>query len=250
MSLISNDIRSAAAYDNAARVAQYDAKMNLMHPNRTKMAEIVCAMLPFDSRARVRILDLGTGTGFLIAHVVQAFPQAQIIAVDSAPAMVQEAQARLREKAQALTWQICTFQEFTQTVSALPSFDAVVSSFALHHLSAGEKLELFQALFGKIRAGGWFINADIVARPDPKIEERYQQLRRLGIQQRARQQLGEERTLEDIAANLAKLEQEDGDQPLRLESDLQLLREAGFHEVDCFWKESREAVWEGVKIEI
>ena len=155
--------RSAAAYDDAARVAQYDAKMNLMHPNRTKMAEIVCAMLPFETHAAVRVLDLGTGTGFLSAQVLQTFPRAQVIAVDGAAAMMQQARARLREKAQALTWKICTF-------------------------------------------------------------------------------------LEDIAASLAKLEQEDGDQPLALASDLQLLREAGFHEVDCFWKETREAVWGGVQL--
>ncbi len=240
--------RSAAAYDDTARAAQYDAKMNLMHPNRAKMAEIVCAMLPFDSREAVTILDLGTGTGFLTAYLLQAFPRASIIAVDGAAAMLQQAQARLHEKAQALTWKICAFQELAKTASALLTLDAVVSCFALHHLSAEQKLELYCALFGKIRTGGWLINADIVTLPITKIEERYQQLRNLGIQQRARRQLGEERTLEAIAAELAQLEQADGDQPLRLEHDLQLLREAGFQEVDCFWKETREAVWGAVKL--
>ena len=196
----------------------------------------------------MRVLDLGTGTGFLSAQVLQTFPRAQVIAVDGAAAMMQQARARLREKAQALTWKICTFQELAQTTADLPWLDAVVSSFALHHLSAEQKLELYRALREKIQPGGWLINADIVAMPETEIEARYQRLRCLGIQQRARQQLGEERTLEDIAASLAKLEQEDGDQPLALASDLQLLREAGFHEVDCFWKETREAVWGGVQL--
>lgn len=245
----SNTASSAAAYDDTARVAQYDAKMNLMHPNRVKMAQVVCAMLPFEADAAVRMLDLGPGTGFLCAHVLQAFPRAHLIAVDGAHAMVQQAQARLREKAHSLTWRICTFQELAQTASTLPVLDAVVSSFALHHLAAEQKLELYRALFGRMRAGSWLINADIVALPGTIIEERYQRLRCLGIQQRARQQLGEERTLEEIAASLAKLEQEDGDQPLPLARDLQLLRDAGFREVDCFWKETREAVWGGVKRE-
>ena len=138
----STTARSAAAYDDADRVAQYDAKMNLMHPNRTKMAEIVCAMLPFDAREAVTILDLGTGTGFLTAYLLQAFPQARIVAVDGAAAMMQQAQARLREKSRALTWRICTFQELARNTSSLPMLDAVVSCFALHHLSAEQKLEL------------------------------------------------------------------------------------------------------------
>lgn len=241
--------RSAAAYDDAARVAQYDAKMNLMHPNRMKMAEIVCPMLPFAANEKLTLLDLGTGTGFLTAYLLEAFPNARIIAVDGAAAMMQQAQARLHEKAQALTWHICTFQELARTAATLPQLDAVVSCFALHHLSAEQKRELYQALLAKLRAGGWLINADLVALPNTKIEARYQYLRCLGIQQRARQQLGEERTLDAIAAELAQLEREDGDQPLRLEDDLRLLREAGFHEVDCFWKETREAVWGGCRLE-
>jgi trans-aconitate methyltransferase len=239
--------RGAAAYDDAERVAIYDAKMILMHPNRTKMAEIVCAMLPFDPQERPTILDLGTGTGFLTAHLLEAFPHARMIAVDGAAAMVQQAQTRLHEKARALTWRICTFQDLAREAATLPQLDAVVSCFALHHLSAEQKLELYRALLEKLRRGGWFVNADLVVLPNTKIEERYQYLRCLGIQQRTRQQLREERALEAIAAELAQLEQTDGDQPLRLEHDLQLLRDAGFDETDCFWKETREAVWGAIK---
>jgi tRNA (cmo5U34)-methyltransferase len=238
---------SVAAYDDAARVAQYDAKMRLMHPNRAKMADMVCAMLPFGPQDAVTILDLGTGTGFLTARLLEAFPQARIIAVDGAAAMMKQAQARLRQKAWALTWRICTFQELALNASALPRLDAVVSCFALHHLSAEEKRELYRALVPKLRAGGWLINADIVALPDTRIEKRYQLLRCLGIQQRARQQLGESRTLEAITQEVTQLEQTDGDQPLRLEEDLRLLREADLAEVDCFWKETREAVWGACK---
>ncbi len=244
-----DQIRSAAAYDDAERVAIYDAKMNIMHPNRAKMAEIVCAMLPFAASEKPAILDLGTGTGFLTAYVLEAFPHARVVAVDGAEAMMQQAQARLRDKAQALTWRISTFQELARESASLPQLDAVVSCFALHHLSADQKLELYRALFGKMCKGAWLINADIVALPDTQIEERYQYLRCLGIQRRTREQLGEERSLSAIAQELAQLEQTDGDQPLRLELDVQLLREAGFQEVDCFWKETREAVWGGVKLE-
>lgn len=241
--------RSAAAYDDAERVAIYDAKMNIMHPNRAKMAEMVCAMLPFAANDKITLLDLGTGTGFLTAYLLEAFPRASIIAVDGAAAMMQQAQARLHEKAQALSWEICTFQELARKAATLPQLDAVVSCFALHHLSAEQKLELYRALKGQMRRGAWFINADIVTLPHTKIEARYQYLRCLGIQQRTQEQLGEDRALEAIAAELAELERTDGDQPLRLEQDLQLLREAGLQEIDCFWKETREAVWGGCRLE-
>lgn len=238
--------QSVAAYDDAARVAAYDAKMEIMHPNRRKMAEIVGAILPFSRAAEITILDLGTGTGFLAAQLLEIFSRAQVIAVDGAGAMMQQAQARLGHKSQRLTWKICSFQELAHA-NDLPELNAVVSSFALHHLSAAEKLALYRVLLPKLRAGGWFVNADILLASHIDIEARFQTLRQFGIQQRLREQTGEEKSLPAIAAELAKLEKTDGDQPLQLDIDLNLLKQAGFRAVDCFWKETREAVWGGMK---
>ncbi len=238
--------QSVTAYDDAARVAAYDAKMEIMHPNRRKMAEIVSAMLPFSAESGITLLDLGTGTGFLAAHLLQVFPMATIIAIDGAAAMIQQAQARLGNKSRQLVWRICSFQDLVKD-DDLPMLDAVVSSFALHHLSADEKLELYRALLPKLRAGGWLVNADILVASHRDFETRFQTLRQLGIQQRLRAQTGEEKSLTAIAAELAELEKTDGDQPLPLDIDLSLLRQVGFRAVDCFWKETREAVWGGMK---
>jgi ubiquinone/menaquinone biosynthesis C-methylase UbiE len=237
--------QSVSAYDDAARVAEYDAKMELMHPNRAKMAEIVCAMLPFPNDTEITVLDLGTGTGFLAARLLQTFPQARIIAVDGASAMMHQAQARLGDKSRQLIWKIGSFQQLADD-NDLPDLDAVVSAFALHHLAAEEKRRLYHTLHGKLRNGGWFINADILVAPHEEVEARYQHLRQLGIQRRWREH-GEEKSLAEIAAELTDLEKKDGDQPLPLDTDLRLLQAAGFRAVDCFWKETREAVWGGLK---
>jgi ubiquinone/menaquinone biosynthesis C-methylase UbiE len=238
--------RSISAYDAAARAAEYDAKMEIMHPNRANMAAMVAAMLPFQRDAEITILDLGTGTGFLAARLLQTFPRAHVIAVDGAAAMMQQAPARLGVQSAQLTWKICSFQQLAND-NTLPELDAVVSSFALHHLSADEKLALYRALLSRLRFGGWLVNADILVSSHQDIETRYQQLRQLGIQKRLREQHGKEKSLAQIAAELSELEKMDGDQPLPLDLDLSLLRQAGFRGVDCFWKETREAVWGGVK---
>lgn len=243
---LTQSLQSVAAYDDAARVSAYDAKMDIMHPNRRKMAEIVGAMLPFPREAEITILDLGTGTGFLAAQLLEVFVRAKVIAVEGAAAMMQQAQARLGNKSQRLKWKICSFQELAQT-NDLPELNAVVSSFALHHLSADEKLALYRSVLPKLRTGGWLINADILLASHAEIEARFQNLRQLGIQQRLREQTGEEKSLPAIATELAELEKTDGDQPLQLDIDLNLLKQVGFRVVDCFWKETREAVWGGMK---
>jgi cyclopropane fatty-acyl-phospholipid synthase-like methyltransferase len=179
------------------RVAEYDAKMEIMHPNRTKMADIVCAMLPFPPDAEITVLDLGTGTGFLVARLLQVFPHAHVIAVDGASAMMQQAQARLGDQSRQLTWKIESFQQLADD-NDLPELDAAVSAFALHHLAAEEKRRLYHALHAKLRDGAWFVNADIVVAPHEEIETHYQHLRQLGIQKRWREH-GEEKSLAAIA---------------------------------------------------
>ena len=48
---------SIAAYDVPERVASYDADMDLMHPNRHKMLQIVLHLLPFSPDASFAALD-------------------------------------------------------------------------------------------------------------------------------------------------------------------------------------------------
>ena len=50
---------SIAAYERPARVASYDADMDVMHPNRHKMVAIALEILPFDPAAPITALDLG-----------------------------------------------------------------------------------------------------------------------------------------------------------------------------------------------
>jgi hypothetical protein len=51
--------RSIAAYDVSERVERYDADMELMHPNRSKMVQVALEVLPFPKTAPLRAIDLG-----------------------------------------------------------------------------------------------------------------------------------------------------------------------------------------------
>ncbi|MGB8326897.1 MAG: hypothetical protein WCE48_04890 [Steroidobacteraceae bacterium] len=55
--------QSIDAYDLPQRVASYDADMDLMHPNRSKMVRVALQILPYLREAPLWALDLGAGTG-------------------------------------------------------------------------------------------------------------------------------------------------------------------------------------------
>lgn len=235
------------AFNNTDTVATYDIDMDVWHPNRVKMASIVCEVLPFDRAEKLSILDLGVGTGYLSQKIIETFPHAKIVAVDAAELMIDKAKLRLKERLEQVAFQISTFQELPDKINTISGLDAVVSSFAIHHLYREEKLRLFQYIHSKLKPHGWFVNCDVFKAADAVLEARFRRLHHQGIQERTRKIKRQEKTLDQISSELTDKEKKDGDHLLFLADDLQLLAESGFRTAECFWKEYREAVYGGIK---
>ena len=98
--------------------------------------------------------------------------------IRGASALVLElAQTRLGTKTERVTWVQDSFQNLPNAVVKPNTFDAVVSSYALHHLNRAEKLEVLQTVVSALKPGGWLLNADLVIADDAAIETRIQALR-------------------------------------------------------------------------
>src|SRR5246127_5835724 len=88
--------RSIAAYDVSQRVKTYDADMELIHPNRSKMVQVAIEVLPFPRTAALRAIDLGIGTGYFAERFLNHFPNSRVLGIDGAQAMVELAKERLK----------------------------------------------------------------------------------------------------------------------------------------------------------
>jgi ubiquinone/menaquinone biosynthesis C-methylase UbiE len=102
------------------------------------------------------ILDLGCGTGALtkLCHLVH--PRAFVVGLDPAAKMLEEARVRVNKPT-------VSFEEGSAAnLSMFPraSFDAVVSNFALHHLSHEDKRVCAREAFLALRPGGVFVYGD------------------------------------------------------------------------------------------
>ncbi|MFZ0198315.1 MAG: class I SAM-dependent methyltransferase [Candidatus Sulfotelmatobacter sp.] len=175
-------------------------------------------LLEFIPAKARRILDLGTGDGRLLALVRSALIRQSAdesrgkvgaVAVDFSPAMLAAAGKRFAGDASITI----VPHNLDHPLPVLGKFDAVVSSFAIHHLVHERKRALYGEIYGMLNPGGVFCNLEHVASPTPKLHEEFLQC------------IGYTVETEDPSNKL-----------LDLETQLQWLREIGFVDVDCHWK--------------
>jgi tRNA (cmo5U34)-methyltransferase len=172
-----------------------------------------------------RVLDLGAGTGLLSARVLTAHPTAELVLLDGAPAMLEGAQARLGERARYVVG------DLTDPLPAGP-WDAVVSALAIHHLPDAGKADLFARVREGLAPRGIFVNAEQVAGPTPWLDALYRERH-----ERAARALGT-----TDAQWAESLERQVHDRCATVEQHLEWLREAGFTDADCLFKDHRFAV--------
>jgi ubiquinone/menaquinone biosynthesis C-methylase UbiE len=239
--------QSIAAYDLPQRVASYDSDMEIMHPNRAKMVQVALDVLPFSPEEPLRALDLGVGTGYFAERFLRRYRHAHLWALDGAAAMVDLAKARLGPLAERVRFLLGDFRNLARLLPEGQSFDVMFSAFALHHLGRDDKQAVVRQARDRLRTGGWFLNADIVVADSPEIEQRIQEIRVNGIVQRAQPVDGRFADAAATRSFLDRLEAADGDQPLTLLEDLQILGSAQLRGVTVFWLEYREAVCGGIR---
>lgn len=107
-----------------------------------------------------KILDIGSGTGTMSIMIKQAHPSAEMIGIDGDPQILEIA----RSKADRLALEI----RFDQGMSfSLPypngSFDVVLTSMMLHHLTREDKQTTAREMYRVLRPGGQLFGADFAA---------------------------------------------------------------------------------------
>ena len=203
-------------WTNAEHALAYLANADAV-PHRTEGEAALLELVPQHAR---RILDIGTGDGRLLGLLKIDRPQASAVALDFSPTMLLAARQRFAADPSVTVVE----HDLDQRLPKLGRFDAVMSSFAIHHCVDQRKRSLYGEIFELLEPGGIFCNLAHVASPSPEMHLRF--LDALGVAPEA----------EDPSNKL-----------LDAETQLDWLRAIGFAHVDCYWKWSELALLVGFR---
>lgn len=186
-------------------------------PHRAEGESVLFQHLPDDAR---RVLDLGTGDGRLLALLQRKCPEIAGVGLDFSEAMLAAARKRFADDRRIEILQ----HDLVEPLPALGRFDAVISSFAIHHLEHDRKRSLYGEVFNLLEPGGVFANFEHVASATHRLHLAFFEA------------IGEQ------------IEDEDpSDRLLDVQTQLEWLRALGFEDVDCYWKWLEMALLVGIK---
>jgi len=191
-------------WQDADKVDEYVERVGRLAARAAGEAELLEA-LPADV---ARVLDVGCGDGRLAAMVLDARPDAvAAVGLDNSPPMIERARDRFGNdpRVEIREHDLCA------PIPELGPFDAVVSGFAIHHLTHERKATLFQELRATLRPGGVLANLEVVQCATPELQEEfYRRIERPG---------GDP---QDILAGV--------------DDQLEWMRAAELVQVDCYWR--------------
>ena len=105
------------------------------------------------------ILDSGIGTGLEMDHLSDRFPRASVTGIDVSEGMLDELARKRRPWSPHLKLLTGSFLELDLGHA---TYDAVISSMALHHWVPQVKLGLYSRIHRALRVGGFFVNGDFI----------------------------------------------------------------------------------------
>lgn len=210
--------------------SNYDESRKQLIPCFNEFYGTITKIIPFSSASNLSILDLGAGTGLLTGKIIKKFPNAQITAIDISSQMIEIAKSRLKEY-ESINYQVADYSH------NFPSkkFDLIVSSLSIHHLADQCKIKLFRQIKKSLNENGVFINADQVLGESREIEKIYhrnwlEEVKANGVTEKA------------LSEALDRMKE---DKMASLPNQLNWLRDQGFSEVVCWYKNYRFAVYSG-----
>ncbi|MFD2043053.1 class I SAM-dependent methyltransferase [Ornithinibacillus salinisoli] len=232
---------SIKSYNNTERATKYNTKQGFDPKRKNEMLNVTLFLLEDLIQQGASILELGAGSGLFTEKLINSDSINEIYVTDGAEVMLEIARKKLLTQSTNLVYDKL---DFTQSLWSKRykniKFDAVTSSMAIHH--AEDKKALFREVYNVLTSEGVFVFADHMAGETALIEK-------LIGSKRARLKLNsigenlDTNNIDKFMREDKKKQDAEGNKCESISNYLQYLREVGFKDVDCLWRDYWLAVF-------
>ena len=163
---------------------------------------------------KIRVLNIGCGTGLEFESILKKIPFAQIDCIDLSLEMLNLLKERLNKSTCQLNTFCCSYLDFKYEDDI---YDYIIASATLHHLLDDEKMKLFTKIFNSLKIEGTLIVGDrysTIEESKIKLEE-YEKYLRIGL---------------DVKSGQYHV-----DIPTTVENEQKLLEDTGFKGIKIIW---------------
>ncbi len=196
------------------------------------------------------ILDLGCGDGILGRRLLKQYPQARCVFLDFSQPMLDLAGKAISKAGQVdrsrLVRADLADTRWANAVKSSRPFDLVVSGLCIHHRPDKQKQRIYRQVFGLLNPSGLFLNLEHVAAASQWAHGLFEELMIDSLHAYQRR-LGKKMTREAVAEEWVRRKDKRANILTGVDLQCAWLREAGFADVDCFFKVLELALFGGLK---
>ncbi len=236
---------------------RWDRQQEFYMPDREERFTVIADVLEaVTNRADPLVVDLGAGPGSLSARLLDRFAGAQLVAVDSDSLLLGLARAAYADRTRLrIVEQDLREPDWTAALQLPRAADAVVSTTALHWLTAPQLASLYAQCATLLAPGGVLVNGDhLFDTPTrPRLASVSRQIRETRASQYRSPDAEDWATWWDAAQQARELRElvtERGPVPIDhslpdppgLDDHIAALRNAGFTEVGTVWQRGDDRV--------
>lgn len=213
---------------------EFDEIIIKLIPYYPQMLEALVSSIPFDHGKKIKVIDLGCGTGTISKKIKEKYLCANITCLDFAENMVEISKIKLK-KFSDIKYIIADFNNYHFE----DTYDLIVSSLSLHHLvTDNDKIAFYKKIYETLNPDGIFINADVILASNSSLQKNYLEQWKSFMQKNV--------SIEEINNKwIPKYKEED--RLAKLINQLIWLKDIGFKDVDVIWKYYNFAVYCGFK---
>jgi tRNA (cmo5U34)-methyltransferase len=223
-------------------------------PQRDVQIATICGAIPAPPASSqggpAHIVELCCGEGLLARALLDRFPTATVHALDGSDAMLAATAQRLaphggRFEARKFDLPSSDWRRFPWPVQA------IVSSLAIHHLSSGEKRQLYADMAGCLAPGGALVVCDLVETLTPESRRLFAEAWDDGVRRACVEIDGDlrgfDRFREDDWNFYAMKHPDPIDRPDPLFDQLKWFEAAGLEAIEVHWLVAGHAIFSGRK---